>query len=117
LFRSTPLEDFDVTVDKGHSGRSDAGNAGGLAESERADAREFFYHLSGEAGDLPVIEPVRNVARFGALHPLHLFVLLSEITFVLEIGLDATGFFAGECAIGADPLTRPPLADTLSPKG
>ena len=47
LFRSPSLEDFDVAVDEGHGRGGDAGDAGGLAEGERADAGEFLDDFAG----------------------------------------------------------------------
>ena len=93
LFRRPALENLDIHVDQTHGSGCDTRNAGGLPEGERPDLGELLDHLARQAGDSLVIEPVGDAARFGALHPLHLFFLLRQVTFVFEVGLDATRFF------------------------
>ena len=96
LLGGAPLEEFDVAVDEGNGGGGDAGDARSLSEGERADARQLLHDFARKPGNLVVIEPVGDATRFGALHPLDLLLLLLEIAFVLEIRLDAPGFFGGK---------------------
>src|SRR3989454_6743028 len=90
------LEDFDVDVDERDGGGGNARDAGSLTERQGADLGEFFHDLARKAGDFSVIKRPRDAARLGALHPFHVPLLLGQVAFVLEIGLDAPGFFALE---------------------
>ena len=78
--------DLDVHVDERY--RRDAANPASLTERARADAGELFVYLTGQARDLAIVEPIRNSALLGLLQPLDRFLLLVEITGVLNLGLD-----------------------------
>lgn len=80
--------DLDVHVDERYRRGRDAGNPASLTERARADAGELFVHLTGQARDLAIVEPIRNRALLGLLQPLDRFRLLVEITGVLNLGLD-----------------------------
>jgi hypothetical protein len=63
LFRRAALEDFDVAVDQGHGGRSDAGDTRGLAEGEWPDFGQFLRDFAREAGGLGPVRPSGDGAK------------------------------------------------------
>ena len=68
--------DFEEALDEGDGGGGYAGDAAGLAQGERADAVEFFYHLAGEAAAGAVVEPGGDGAGFVSTQKLHAALLL-----------------------------------------
>ena len=87
LFAAAGLE-LDVDVHERDRGRSDSGNAGGVAESARTNFEELFLHLAREAADGAVVEPVGNGALLGLLEAIDRTLLLREIAGVLDFSFD-----------------------------
>ncbi len=84
--------DFEVDVEQGDGGGSDAGKARGLADGLRTKAGELLLHLAREAADGGVVEPVGDGFGFGFLEALDGFLLLLEIAGVLDFGFDRFEF-------------------------
>ena len=80
--------DLNVDVDKRDSGGGDAGNAAGLREGARAHALKLFLHLTREAADGGVVEPLGDRALFGLLQALDGALLLLQIAGVFDFDLD-----------------------------
>ena len=85
---------LDEDVDERTGGGGDAGDSARLAERARADALKFFIHLARESADRGVVEPLGDAAFFGPLEAFDRFLLLLEISGVLDFGLDGLEFVA-----------------------
>src|SRR5579859_4480105 len=89
---ASPRLNLDVDVHQRHSRRRDPRDSRRLPDRSRLYFRQLLLHFARESADRPIIEPLGDGMLLRFLQSLHGALLLQQVAFVLDLGLDRLQF-------------------------